>query len=100
VSSYRRLFSILVRLSAGYIEHHFAFFGLNSPWAGDRGAVMSKQVVEYGGQPVGIAVPENGELKFIAVKYHVMDLDNRVFPSMTAVQHAIRSLETQRAQAA
>jgi len=59
---------------------------------------MTKQVVEYAGQPVGIAVPENGNLKFIAVKYHVMELDNHVYPSVAAVQHAIRSLETHRPQ--
>lgn len=54
---------------------------------------MTKQVIEYAGQPVGIAVPEDGKLKFIAVKFHVMELDNRVFPSISAVQHAIRTLE-------
>jgi hypothetical protein len=53
---------------------------------------MTKQVIEYGGQPVGIAVPENGNLKFIAVKYHVMELDNQVFPSVTDVKRAIHTL--------
>lgn len=53
---------------------------------------MTKQVVEYAGQPVGIAVPENGKIKFIAVKFHVMELDNHVYPSVAAVQNAIRSL--------
>lgn len=57
---------------------------------------MAKQVVEYQGEPVGIAVPENGNLKFIAVKYHVMELDNQIYPSVAAVQHAIRSLEAVR----
>ena len=40
---------------------------------------MDKQVIQYAGEPVGIAVPENGKLKFIAVKYHVMDLDDQLF---------------------
>jgi hypothetical protein len=57
---------------------------------------MTKQVIEYAGQPVGITVPENGNVKFIAVKYHVMDLDNQVFPSVSAVQTAIRTLVQER----
>jgi hypothetical protein len=57
---------------------------------------MTKQVVEYAGQPVGIAVPENGNLKFIAVKFQAMELDNHIYPSVAAIQHAMRSLETQR----
>jgi hypothetical protein len=61
---------------------------------------MTKQVIEYAGQKVGIAVPENGNLKFIAVKYHVMELDNHVFPSVTAMQSAIRSLESHTPHAA
>jgi hypothetical protein len=60
--------------------------------AGGREVVMSKQVIEYAGEPVGIAVPENGKLKFIAVKFHVMDLDEQVFPSAEAVNAAIRRL--------
>jgi hypothetical protein len=54
--------------------------------------VMDKQVIEYAGEPVGIAVPENGKLKFIAVKYHVMDLDDQVFPSAEEVSAAIHRL--------
>jgi hypothetical protein len=66
--------------------------------AGDREVVMSKQVIEYAGEPVGIAVPENGKLKFIAVKFHVMDLDEQVFPSAEAVNAAIRRLVVQPTQ--
>ncbi len=61
---------------------------------------MTKEVIEYAGQPVGIAVPENGNLKFIAVKFHVMELDNKLYPSVAAVQHAIRTLEARRSHAA
>lgn len=50
---------------------------------------MEKQVIEYAGQPVGIAVPEDGKLKFVAVKYAVMDLDNRFYPSVVEVKRAI-----------
>lgn len=51
---------------------------------------MQKQVVEYAGVPVGILVPDRSALRFIAVKYHVIDLDNRHFQSVQDVQRAIR----------
>lgn len=53
---------------------------------------MEKQVIEFGGQPVGIVVPEpeQGALKFIAVKVHVMDLDKRLFASAREAREAIR----------
>lgn len=51
---------------------------------------MDKQVIEFAGEPVGIAVPEDGKFKFIAVKYHVMDLDEQVFPSPEALSAAVR----------
>lgn len=53
---------------------------------------MDKQIIEYAGEPVGIAVPENGKLKFIAVKFHVMDLDEQLFPTTEDVNAAIRRL--------
>jgi hypothetical protein len=61
---------------------------------------MTKQVVEYQGEPVGIAVAESGGYKFIAVKYHVMPLDNHLYPSVAAVQNAIRSLDLRHTQVA
>jgi hypothetical protein len=52
---------------------------------------MSKQVIEYDGVPVGIAVPHSSHLlRFIAVKFHVIDLDDRVFSSVSDLQAAIR----------
>lgn len=51
---------------------------------------MEKQVIEYGGQPVGIVIPEQDALKFIAVKFHVMDLDSKIFRSPREVRDAIR----------
>lgn len=51
---------------------------------------MQKQVVEYAGVPVGIVVPDRNALRFIAVKYHVIGLDNRHFQSVQDVQRAIR----------
>lgn len=52
---------------------------------------MQKQVVEYQGVPVGIVIPDQNRLRFIAVKYHVIDLDNRHFQSVQDVQRAIRA---------
>ena len=50
---------------------------------------MDKQVIEYAGQPVGIAIPEDGKMKFVAVKFSVMDLDNRFYPSVIEVKRAV-----------
>lgn len=57
---------------------------------------MDKKVIEFAGEPVGIAVPEDGQFKFIAVKYHVMDLDDQVFASPEAVSAAVRRLVVDR----
>ncbi|RWX79346.1 hypothetical protein EPK99_12435 [Neorhizobium lilium] len=51
---------------------------------------MQRQVIEFGGLPVGIAVPDQGELRFIAVKFHVIDLDDQRFPSIGELKLAIR----------
>ncbi len=51
---------------------------------------MQKQVIDYAGLPVGIVVPDGDALKFIAVKYHVIDLDGRRFKSAGEVRMAIR----------
>ncbi|SMF18566.1 hypothetical protein SAMN02982989_5624 [Xaviernesmea oryzae] len=62
---------------------------------------MQRQVIEYGGIPVGIAVPHNGRLRFIAVKFHVIDLDNQQFTSVGELKAAIRDhLNSQPAMAA
>lgn len=50
---------------------------------------MKKQVVEFGGEAVGAVVPENGKLRFIAVKYSVWSLDGTLYPSLTAARAAI-----------
>jgi hypothetical protein len=54
--------------------------------------IMQKAVIEYGGEPVGIVVPEGNRLKFIAVKFHVHPLDEQRFDSPEAVTSAIRDL--------
>nr|WP_272212994.1 hypothetical protein [Marinicella sp. W31]MDC2878931.1 hypothetical protein [Marinicella sp. W31] len=51
---------------------------------------MKKQMVEFGGQPVGIVVPENGRLRFVAVKFHVHALDGGVYNTMEELRRAIR----------
>ncbi|MBP2444182.1 hypothetical protein [Rhizobium leguminosarum] len=53
---------------------------------------MTRQVIEYAGIPVGIVIPHNGSLKFIAVKFHVHELDGQLFASPSDVSRAIRKL--------
>ncbi|AVA23745.1 hypothetical protein [Rhizobium sp. NXC24] len=53
---------------------------------------MTRQVIEYAGIPVGIVIPDNGSLKFIAVKFHVHDLDGQRFASPSDVLRAIHKL--------
>ncbi|MBP1850826.1 hypothetical protein [Rhizobium halophytocola] len=50
---------------------------------------MEKQVVEYAGVPVGITVPEGDSLKFIAVKFPVIELDGSVFRNLEELRRAI-----------
>ncbi|NKM57991.1 hypothetical protein CO662_33620 [Rhizobium anhuiense] len=51
--------------------------------------VMQKQAVVFNGQEVGIAVPVENRLKFIAVRFNVIDLDNRLFDTVTEIRRAI-----------
>ncbi|MDE1160292.1 MAG: hypothetical protein PW791_18870 [Neorhizobium sp.] len=53
---------------------------------------MQKQVIEFGGEPVGIVIPDENRLKFIAVKFHVIDLDEQRFDTPDDVRVAIRDL--------
>ncbi|TPW31088.1 hypothetical protein FJU08_10575 [Martelella alba] len=50
---------------------------------------MKKQMVEYAGQPVGIVVPDDGRLRFVAVKFHVHGLDGRIYDTMDDLRRAI-----------
>jgi hypothetical protein len=52
---------------------------------------MYRQAIEYGGIPVGIAIPQNGQLRFIAVKFHVIDLDNQLFANVVELKKAIHN---------
>ncbi|MCI9867796.1 hypothetical protein RHIZ_17715 [Rhizobium skierniewicense] len=61
---------------------------------------MQRQVIEFAGEPVGIVVPDENRLKFIAVKFHVHDLDDQRFDSADDVRLAIRNLVRNRTVAA
>lgn len=50
---------------------------------------MKKQVIEYAGVPVGISIPDGNRVKFIAVKYPVIDLDGGSYDSIRDLQAAI-----------
>lgn len=50
---------------------------------------MQKQVVEFAGEAVGALVPEQGKLRFLAVKYNVWPLDGRLFSSLCEATQAI-----------
>ncbi|MFS8111791.1 hypothetical protein QD460_08715 [Rhizobium jaguaris] len=50
---------------------------------------MKKQAVVFNGEEVGIAVPVGNRLKFIAVRFHVIDLDDRLFDTVTDIRRAI-----------
>lgn len=50
---------------------------------------MDKQVIEHAGIPVGIVVPDGDALKFIAVKFPVIELDGARFESADAARKAI-----------
>jgi hypothetical protein len=52
---------------------------------------MHKAVVEFGGVPVGIVIPFEGSLKFMAVKFNVMGLDGHRFRSLNDANSAIRA---------
>lgn len=61
---------------------------------------MEKQVIEHAGQPVGVALHQNGKVKFMAVKYHVMDLDDAIFNSVAELRGALTRLKSLEPRAA
>lgn len=50
---------------------------------------MQKQVIEYAGIPVGITIPDGDRLKFIAVKFPVIELDGGTYRNLGELQSAI-----------
>lgn len=58
---------------------------------------MNKQVIEHAGIPVGIVIPDGDALKFIAVKFPVIELDGARFRDAEEARAAIRRhMETSR----
>lgn len=53
---------------------------------------MRKQTIEYGGEAVGALMPDNGRLRFIAVKYSVWSLDGITFEKSEDAVRAIAVL--------
>jgi hypothetical protein len=51
---------------------------------------MNKQVIEHAGIPVGIVIPDGDALKFIAVKFPVIDLDGVRYRDADEAKAAIR----------
>lgn len=62
---------------------------------------MQKHVVEHAGIPVGIVVPFEDYLQFVAVKFQVFGLDGQRFRSLPDVRSAIQAhLASEKAAAA
>jgi hypothetical protein len=55
-------------------------------------------VIEVGGQAVAVAVPESGRFRFVAVKYPVWSLDDRLFQSTEEARRAAHDLLRPRAR--
>lgn len=55
-----------------------------------RVSIMNRQVIEHAGVPVGIAVQQDDAYRFIAVKFHVIDLDEQRFTNLVDLRAAIR----------
>ena len=53
---------------------------------------MSKQTIEFAGEAVGALVPDNGQMRFLAVKYSVWSLDGRVFATADDARKAVAAL--------
>ncbi|THK37952.1 hypothetical protein EHS39_10655 [Ensifer sp. MPMI2T] len=57
---------------------------------------MSKQTIEFAGEAVGALIPDNGQLRFVAVKYSVWPLDGQVFQTPEDARRAIAMLQAHR----
>lgn len=61
---------------------------------------MARTVIEVGGQPVAVAVPEGDRYRFIAVKFPVWSLDGKLFPTPDAARQAAEAVAGARPDAA
>ncbi|MBB4184078.1 hypothetical protein [Sinorhizobium terangae] len=57
---------------------------------------MSKQTIEFAGEAVGALMPDNGQLRFVAVKYSVWPLDGQVFQTPEDARRAVAMLQAHR----
>lgn len=53
---------------------------------------MRKQTIEFAGEAVGALVPDNGQMRFIAVKFGVWPLDGKMFGTSEDARRAIAAL--------
>ncbi len=57
---------------------------------------MNKQTIEFAGEAVGALMPDNGRLRFVAVKYSVWPLDGRIFATAEDALRAVAALSVLR----
>ena len=57
---------------------------------------MKKQTIEFAGEAVGALMPDNGQLRFVAVKYSVWSLDGRIFATADEALRAVAALHVLR----
>ncbi|OAP40991.1 hypothetical protein AU381_03645 [Sinorhizobium glycinis] len=57
---------------------------------------MKKQTIEFAGEAVGALMPDNGRLRFVAVKYSVWPLDGRIFATAEEALRAVAALHVLR----
>ncbi|MDK1378090.1 MULTISPECIES: hypothetical protein [unclassified Sinorhizobium] len=52
--------------------------------------------MEFAGEAVGALIPDNGQLRFVAVKYSVWPLDGQVFQTPEDARRAVAMLQAHR----
>lgn len=57
---------------------------------------MRKQTIEFAGEAVGALMPDDGQFRFIAVKYSVWPLDGKTFAKSEDAVRAIATLHGHR----
>ncbi|OHV85422.1 hypothetical protein [Ensifer sp. LCM 4579] len=57
---------------------------------------MRKHTIEFAGEAVAALVPDNGQFRFIAVKYSVWPLDGKIFAKPEDAVRAIAMLHSHR----
>lgn len=57
---------------------------------------MNRQTIKFAGEAVGALMPDNGQLRFVAVKYSVWSLDGRTFSTAAEALRAVAALHVLR----